>query len=95
MPVSRYGIGRAHDLSINRVDFFRMKKVTLSADADLIEQARADARTQHRTLSAAFREWLQHYAAQSRSEQEVDSLMKRRSHVRAGRHFARDEMNER
>jgi hypothetical protein len=36
-----------------------MKNVTLSADADLIEQARLVARTQHKTLNAVFREWLQ------------------------------------
>ena len=72
-----------------------MKNVTLSADADLIEQARLVARTQHKTLNAVFREWLQQYAAQSGSAQEVDSLMKRLRHVRAGRHFTRAEMNER
>ncbi len=72
-----------------------MKNVTLSADADLIEQARTVARAQHKTLNAAFREWLQHYTAQSGSAQEVDSLMKRLKHVRAGRHFTRTEMNER
>ena len=72
-----------------------MKNVTLSADPDLIEQARAVARARHKTLNAAFREWLQQYAAQSGSAQEVDSLMKRLRHVRAGRHFTRAEMNER
>ena len=35
-----------------------MKNVTLSADEDLIEQARQVARSQRRTLNAAFREWL-------------------------------------
>jgi hypothetical protein len=72
-----------------------MKNVTLSADADLIEQARLVARTQHKTLNAAFREWLQQYAVQSGGAQEMDSLMNRLSHVRAGRHVTRDEMNER
>ena len=72
-----------------------MKNVTLSADADLIEQARAVARAQHKTLNAAFREWLEQYAAQSGSGRAVESLMKRLSHVRAGRPFTRDEMNER
>ena len=72
-----------------------MKNVTLSADPDLIEQARAVARARNKTLNAAFREWLQQYAAQSGSAQEVDSLMKRLRHVRAGRHFTRAEMNER
>ena len=72
-----------------------MKNVTLSADAELIEQARLVARTQHKTLNAVFREWLQQYAAQSGRAQEVDSLMKRLRDVRAGRHFTRDEVNER
>jgi hypothetical protein len=71
-----------------------MKNVRLSANAHLIEQARIVARTQHKTLSAAFREWLRHAAAQSASAQEVDSLMKRLRHVRTGRHFTRAEMNE-
>ena len=72
-----------------------MKNLTVSADADLIEQARLDARSQHKTLNAAFREWLLQYTARSGSGQEVDALMKRLRHVRAGRHFSRDEMNER
>ena len=72
-----------------------MKNVTLSADADLIEQARLVARTQNKTLNAVFREWLQQYAAQSGSAQEVDSLMKRLSHVRADRNFTRAETSNR
>lgn len=72
-----------------------MKNVTLSADEDLIEQARLVARSQHKTLNAAFREWLLQFAAQSGNGQEVDSLMKRLRHINAGRHFTRDEMNER
>ncbi len=72
-----------------------MKNITLSADEDLIEQARLVARSQRKTLNAAFREWLLQYTAQSGSGQEVDSLMKRLHHVEAGRHFTRDEMNER
>lgn len=73
----------------------RMKNVTLSADEDLIEQARLVARAQRKTLNAAFREWLQQYTARSGSALEVDALMKRLGHVRAGRHFSRDEMNAR
>jgi hypothetical protein len=72
-----------------------MKNITLSADDDLIEQARLVARAQHRTLNAAFREWLERYAAQSGNAQEVDSLFNRLRHVRAGRSFTRDEMNDR
>jgi len=72
-----------------------MKNVTLSADEDLIEQARLVARSQRKTLNAAFREWLLQFTARSGNGQEVDSLMKRLRHVNASRHFTRDEMNER
>jgi hypothetical protein len=72
-----------------------MKNVTLSADDDLIEQARLVARSQHMTLNAAFREWLQHYTAQAGAPQEFDAMMQRLGHVRAGRHFSREQMNER
>jgi predicted transcriptional regulator len=72
-----------------------MKKITFSADEDLIERARLAARSQHKTLNAAFREWLLDFTAQARSGREVDTLMRRLSHVNAGRHFSRDEMNER
>ena len=79
----------------NSVHYICMKNVTLSADEALIEQARTLAQSQHRTLNALFREWLEQYVAQSGSAREVDALMRRLSHVRAGGHFTRDEMNER
>ena len=72
-----------------------MKNITLSADEDLIEQARLVARSQRKTLNAAFREWLMTFTARSGNRQEVDALMQRLRHVEAGRHFSRDEMNER
>jgi hypothetical protein len=72
-----------------------MKNITLSADEDLIEQARLTARAQRKTLNAAFREWLVQFTAQAGNAHEVDSLMKRLRHVKAGRPFTRDEMNER
>jgi len=72
-----------------------MKNATLSADEHLIEQARLVARSRHKTLNAAFREWLEQYTAQLGGGGEFDSLMKRLGHVRAGRRFTRDEMNER
>jgi hypothetical protein len=72
-----------------------MKNVTLSAEEHLIEQARLVARSQHKTLNLAFREWLEQYAASSGTGREVDALMSRLRHVRAGRVFTRDEMNER
>ena len=72
-----------------------MKNVTLSADEELIEQARRVARSQRRTLNVAFREWLLQFTAQAGNGQEVEALMRRLRHVNAGRHFSRDEMNER
>ena len=72
-----------------------MKNITLSADADLIEQARAIARTQRKTLNAVFREWLLQFTARSGNSSEVDALMKRLRHVQPGRRFSREEMNER
>lgn len=72
-----------------------MKNVTLSADENLIEQARLIANSQHKTLNAIFREWLEQLTTRSGNTQEYDALMRRLKHVKAGRRFSRDEMNER
>ena len=72
-----------------------MKNVTLSADESLIEQARLVARSQHKTLNAAFREWLEQYAAQAGGGAAVDALMRRLRHIRSTGSYARDELNER
>lgn len=72
-----------------------MKNITLSADEDLIEKARAIARAQRRTLNAAFRDWLTQYTADEGDAQSFDALMRRMRHVDAGRHYTREELNER
>jgi len=72
-----------------------MKNITLSADGQLIEQARLLAKSQHKTLNVMFREWLEQFTARSGGTQEFDALMNRLKHVQAGRRFSRDEMNER
>jgi hypothetical protein len=72
-----------------------MKNITLSAEAALIEQARLVAQAQHKTLNAAFREWLEQCAAQSGGGAAVDALMRRLRHVRSAGPYTRDEMNER
>ncbi len=72
-----------------------VKNVTLSADENLLEQARLVARSRRTTLNAAFREWLVQYTAQAGDSRQFDALMDRLRHVRAGRRFTRDEMNER
>ncbi len=72
-----------------------MKNITLSADESLIEQARLVARSQHKTLNTAFREWLLNFTRQSGNVQEFDALMRRLRHIRSGGPYTRDEMNER
>ena len=72
-----------------------VKNVTLSAEAHLIEQARSLAQSQHKTLNVLFREWLLQLTTQHGETQSYEALMQRLGHVRAGRHFTRDEMNER
>jgi hypothetical protein len=72
-----------------------MKNITLSADENLIEQARLVALSRRTTLNAAFREWLEQYAAQAGAGAAVDALMDRLRHVRSNGPYTRDEMNER
>ena len=72
-----------------------MKNITLSADEDLIERARSIARAQRRTLNQAFREWLGQYTQSAGDAQGFDAVMRQLRHVDSGRHFNRDEMNER
>jgi hypothetical protein len=72
-----------------------MKNITLSADEQLIEQARQVARAQHKTLNAAFREWLQQFTRQAGRAKEFDALMERLKHVRSSGPYSRDQMNER
>jgi len=79
----------------NSVHWFRMKNITLSADENLIEKARLIARSQHRTLNEVFRDWLAQYSQSAGDAQGFDALMSRLQHVNAGRHFSRDELNER
>ena len=73
-----------------------MKNITLSADEDLIERARAAAQAQNKTLNAMFREWLDQVASKPDAAKNYEELMKRLRHVSTGgRKFTRDEMNER
>jgi hypothetical protein len=72
-----------------------MKNITLSADEDLIEQARLVARAQRRTLNAAFREWLAQFAGTSQDAKKVEALMKRLRHIKSRGPYTRDEMHER
>lgn len=73
-----------------------MKNITLSAPEGLISQARKRAAAKGTTLNQEFRDWL---ASQTIDNEErllrYQRLMKQLSHVDAGRHFTREEMNER
>jgi hypothetical protein len=73
-----------------------MKNITLSAPERLIEQARKRALAKGTTLNNEFRVWLETQAidGEERAAQ-YRQLMKRLSHVNAGRKFTREEMNER
>lgn len=72
-----------------------LRNITLSAEEDLISRARERARRQHGSLNEAFRRWLAHYAAGAQPSDTYDELMRRLAHVRSGRAFSREEMNER
>lgn len=79
-----------------------MQEVTFSADDSLIERAREVARSEGKTLEAAFQEWLGSYASRWTPEaspdairEEMRGLFRDLKYVRAGRKFSRDEMNER
>jgi len=71
------------------------RNITLNADELLIERARARARRQQTSLNAAFRQWLESYAAEQDARESYESLMARLDEVQAGRSFSREEMNER
>jgi len=72
-----------------------VKNVTLSADADLIEKARAVAKSENTTLNAAFREWLESYTRRKGDVEAHRSFIDRLKHIDAGGPYTRDEMNER
>ena len=72
------------------------KNITLSAKAELIEEARKKAAAKGTTLNNEFRLWLE---SQTISGEEglaqYKRLMKSLSSASAGRKFSREEMNER
>jgi len=74
-----------------------MKNITLSADENLIRDARARARAEHTTLNEQFRRWLAEYVRRRQRTDEAMSLISElQQQVRTGgRRFSRDEMNER
>ncbi|HTH46906.1 MAG TPA: hypothetical protein VMB21_05300 [Candidatus Limnocylindria bacterium] len=72
-----------------------LKNITLSAEERLIEQARMRAQQEKTTLNSAFRDWLHRYVARDAAAMRYRGLMRQLRHVRAGRKFSREELNER
>lgn len=72
-----------------------LKNITLSAEKEQIERARKKAQKANTTLNAEFRRWLETYASEGRRGEDYAQLMRELGHVRAGRKFSREEMNER
>jgi hypothetical protein len=72
-----------------------MKNITLSADAEVIELARQEARSRNTTLNALFREWVEDLAARDERRKSVQRLLERTSEFDSGGPFTREEMNER
>lgn len=73
-----------------------MKNITLSANENLIEAARARARAERTTLNEQFRRWLESYAGQQARMQQYDATVSAlRGKVRVGKKLDRAEMNER
>ena len=74
-----------------------MKNITFSADENLIEAAREQARAKHTTLNEEFRRWLAAYTGRQDQAQRamavIHELQGRLS--TGGRKFTRDEMNAR
>jgi hypothetical protein len=71
-----------------------VKNITLSADEQLIEAARARARAEHTTLNEVFRRWLADYADNEQRMTEYDrTIAALRGKLVVGKKLTRDEMN--
>lgn len=73
----------------------KQKNITLSADEKLIQLARAKALRENKTLNKVFRDWLASYAGKFVSAENYLSFMRDLKYVKVGKHFSRDELNER
>lgn len=74
-----------------------MKNITLSADEHLLEEARKLAASEHTTLNAKFREWLEDYVQRRRRVEDAMATIRelRSKYSTEGRTFTREEMNQR
>ena len=72
-----------------------MKNITLSAEGELIQQAREVAVRRKTTLNQLFRDWLTEVVGQKHREQSLERIWKRTGYAESGRKFSREEMNAR
>ncbi len=73
---------------------YTMLNITFSADERLIEQARAKARRENRTLNDVFRDWLASYTGKD-NRLGIDAVRAKWKHVKISGPFGRDDMHER
>ncbi len=72
-----------------------IRNITLSAEEELIEQAREVARQRKSSLNREFRAWLDRYVGRRDAGQEYEKLMERLDYVKLHPPYTREEMNER
>ncbi len=72
-----------------------LKNITLSAEEELIRKAREKANKERTTLNATFRQWLKQYISRNTKTIDVNNFMEQLNYADSGRHFSREELNER
>lgn len=74
-----------------------MKNITLSADEHLIDAARERARAERTSLNEVFRRWLRTYAGgEERATEALRTIDELSLRLRTGgKHYTREQMNER
>jgi len=72
-----------------------LKNITLSAENNLIENARQLAKSKNTTLNAEFRRWLEQYVESPHTRSDLYELLEHFSYVKPGITFTREEMNAR
>ena len=73
-----------------------MRNITLSADENLIDEARKHATSRNTTLNAEFRLWLKDYVGRERqAARAMETIREIQGKLRVGRKLTREEMNER
>ena len=82
-------------MSTGKTELSMFREITFSADDDLICKTQEKAASEQTSLNELFSVWLKQYVNDETRAREFDLLMLSRDHVRSGRIFSRDEMNER